>query len=80
MANNSISLSIRNEKFWVLFLSEHKHIGRFSNLHYCTFNLHDMQVKYVAKYCHTFFLNISNTRKRTSLSNENFTNLRENRT
>ena len=25
--------------FWVLFLYEHKHIGRISNLRQCTFNL-----------------------------------------
>ena len=26
------------QTFRVTFLDEHKHIGRFSNLHYCTFN------------------------------------------
>ena len=37
-ANNSRILRIKNMKlFRVLFLYKHKHTGRFSNLHYCTF-------------------------------------------
>ena len=30
-------LRLRMRNFRVLFLYEHKHVGRFSNLHWCTF-------------------------------------------
>ena len=36
---------VKNVKFSAKFLDEHKNIGRFSNLHWCTFNANILFLK-----------------------------------
>ena len=42
-ANNSRTLKIIVVEYWLLFSYQHKHIGRLSNLYFCTFKTYDLR-------------------------------------